>query len=82
MQGKFIAYIADFGAYYLMQKLLHIKSVCRKAFVPLAAFIAASGFLSARIKSIVKQHHWPIVMLSPDEVSLSEVSAKAPELYI
>jgi hypothetical protein len=50
--------------------------------VPLAAFIAASGFLSARIKSIVKQHHWPVVMLSPDEVSLSEVSAETPELYM
>ena len=50
--------------------------------MPLAAFIAASGFLSARIKSIVKQHHWPVVMLSPDEVSLSEVSAKTPELYM
>lgn len=51
MQGKFIAYIADFGAYYLTQKLLHIKAFAVKAFAPLAAFIAASGFLSARIKN-------------------------------
>jgi len=44
MQGKFIAYIADFGAYYLMQKLLHIKSVCRKSFCAACSFHCRERF--------------------------------------
>ena len=65
-----------------MQKLLHIKSVCRKSFCAACSFHCRKRFFIASHKSIVKQHHWPVVMLSPDEVSLSEVSAKTPELYM